>query len=539
MQTVGVAFIFLTVLGMAAPPAFAAWTELPLGPSGRAVYVSSSQGDNANDGLSEASPKATIAAGFALLRDHHGDHLLLRRGDSFTLSPTLVWWKSGASAEEPIVLGAYGDAWMRPVIDTGLAEALHISPGFRSANTVRHLAIVGVQFRSAQRDFNRRPFDLATTPTNGGLGIRIVGVQTTAPQIVEDLLIEGCQFEFLEQPLVLEGPYSDSVQDVRVRRNQFVDTYSTRGDPSALYVANVNGFLMEENLIDGVQRAPGLDPARTTSALAHAVYVQSTSRDVTLRDNIFARAYDGGMVRPGGVYEGNLVMDVTLGHHEGYMYYPSSLVHTEGIEARVAGNAFLKVGANNAINAGNLRHAVIEGNVILSGPTTGGSGIWLIGMTYLDQVGVHDVLVQDNYVLGLRGLTAFGPSISDVAVRHNQFRAASTEVLDLSNYEAGDYAFAGNAYLSQRPANAWFRIDGFPRYGLAGWIAFAGEPDATAASSVDPAAAPDIESYQASIGREPTMAAFLDKARRQWQRHWGEEYTAAAVISYLRGQLGL
>jgi hypothetical protein len=156
----------------------------------------------------------------------------------------------------------------------------------------------------------------------------------------------------------------------------------------------------------------------------------------------------------------------------------------------VAGNAFLKVGANNAINAGNLRQAVIEDNVILSGPTTGGSGIWLIGMTYLDQVGVHDLVVEDNYVLGLRG-------------------------------------------------NAWFRIDGFPRYGLAGWTAFSGEAGATEASFVDPAAAPDIESYQASIGHEPTMGAFLDKARRQWQRHWGEEYTAAAVISYLRAELGL
>ena len=112
---------------------------------------------------------------------------------------------------------------------------------------------------------------------------------------------------------------------------------------------------MEENLIDGIQRAPGLDPALTASAMSHSVYVQSTSRDVTLRHNIFARAFDGAMMRPGGVYEGNLVMDVTLGNHQGYMYSASSAIITDGITAQVAGNAFLKVRSNQGINVGNLR----------------------------------------------------------------------------------------------------------------------------------------------------------------------------------------
>jgi len=59
------------------------------------------------------------------------------------------------------------------------------------------------------------------------------------------------------------------------------------------------------------------------------------------------------------------------------------------------------------------------------------------------------------------------------------------------------------------------------------------------ASFVDPASAPDIENYHASIGGEPSMSAFLDIARRQWERHWCDDYAAAAVIQYLRQQLGL
>jgi hypothetical protein len=56
---------------------------------------------------------------------------------------------------------------------------------------------------------------------------------------------------------------------------------------------------------------------------------------------------------------------------------------------------------------------------------------------------------------------------------------------------------------------------------------------------VDPAAAPDSEGYQASIGDVPTLEAFLARARARSRSVWCEHYTAAAVIAYLRGQLGL
>jgi hypothetical protein len=142
-------------------------------------------------------------------------------------------------------------------------------------------------------------------------------------------------------------------------------------------------------------------------------------------------------------------------------------------------------------------------------------------------------------VLGLRGVTAFGTAVSGVTVRDNQFRASKHGGTDLSDFDRSHFSFADNAYLSPRAANQWFRIDGFPRYGLARWTAFAGESGATTAPFVDPATAPDIEGYQVGIGHEPMMSAFLDKARRQWERHWEEQYTAAAVIAYLRQQLGL
>ena len=77
---------------------------MPTGES-RVIYVSSSSGSDANNGLTEQTAKRTIAAGYAELRNGRGDWLLLKRGDTF--AGTLGhWMKSGRSAAEPMVVGS-------------------------------------------------------------------------------------------------------------------------------------------------------------------------------------------------------------------------------------------------------------------------------------------------------------------------------------------------------------------------------------------------------------------------------------------------
>ena len=58
------------------------WTELAATSDALVVHVSTG-GDDANDGLSPARPRRTIAAGVALLRHGHPDHLRLQRKDVF------------------------------------------------------------------------------------------------------------------------------------------------------------------------------------------------------------------------------------------------------------------------------------------------------------------------------------------------------------------------------------------------------------------------------------------------------------------------
>jgi hypothetical protein len=78
-----------------------------LRPDSRMVYVSSSLGSDTNDGLTPATPKKTLAAAAALLRDGHPDWLLLRRGDEWTEGLGGLDL-GGRSAGEPMVITTFG-----------------------------------------------------------------------------------------------------------------------------------------------------------------------------------------------------------------------------------------------------------------------------------------------------------------------------------------------------------------------------------------------------------------------------------------------
>lgn len=57
------------------------WTVFVPSSDTRTIYVSSSTGNDSNNGLSESTPKRTIAAGKSLLRNGYPDWLLLKCGD--------------------------------------------------------------------------------------------------------------------------------------------------------------------------------------------------------------------------------------------------------------------------------------------------------------------------------------------------------------------------------------------------------------------------------------------------------------------------
>jgi hypothetical protein len=90
-------------------------------PDSRLIYVSSTAGDDTNDGLSPATPKRTLAGGVDQLRDGYPDWLFLRRGDTWA-EGFAPFEFSGRSDDEPIVVTAYGPGDVAPLVWPDLAS---------------------------------------------------------------------------------------------------------------------------------------------------------------------------------------------------------------------------------------------------------------------------------------------------------------------------------------------------------------------------------------------------------------------------------
>ena len=87
-------------------------------PSGaRIIYVSSSTGNDNNNGLTPQTAVATIAKGESLLRNGYPDELLLKAGDTFVNQSFGYLNVSGQSATAPMVIGTYGTG-PAPIVET-------------------------------------------------------------------------------------------------------------------------------------------------------------------------------------------------------------------------------------------------------------------------------------------------------------------------------------------------------------------------------------------------------------------------------------
>src|SRR3954451_19735657 len=73
----------------------AGWTVVTPASDTRTIYVSSSQGNDANTGTASTAPVKTLSKAQSLVRDGSADWVLLKRGDTFGGFGT--WAKTGRS----------------------------------------------------------------------------------------------------------------------------------------------------------------------------------------------------------------------------------------------------------------------------------------------------------------------------------------------------------------------------------------------------------------------------------------------------------
>jgi hypothetical protein len=507
------------------------WTTFDPGVDTRIVYVSSSGGDDVNDGSSPALAVRSLGRGADLVRDGHGDFLLLRRGDVWR-DQSFGRFKSGQDAAAPLVVASYGDSTERPRLEVAGHLINH------DGHVREFVALVGLEVFGYRLDPGDPAFDGAT---NGGL--RYVGGG-------RGLLIEDCHFQYAEVVLQSYGsvPYEDAAfrRNV-VEHNYHVDTCGQNSAyrPSGMYASHVQGLLVEENLWDHNGWNEEVASACATM-FNHNMYLNADG--LVVRDNLILRASSMGIKMRSDAtgdcddvtFEGNLVADGEIGFGIGgnseEPYRFSNVV--------IRSNVFTDVGLGNPtdrsfawqLEISDHDSTLIEGNVFQNQPWYSNAyGIQLGGGT------LRDVVVRNNIFYRLRARSLDVNAVTgwtSVRVAGNTFVDPDQGSCLVDH--AGSFApltYDGNHYSTSAGAGDWFCVGG-DRLSLAAWQAASGESSADTDVPAWPDPGRTIGGYAGTLGLPPTLEGFVAEARLQSRHDWSPELTAAAVNAYIRAGYG-
>ncbi|MBN2804613.1 MAG: hypothetical protein JXR91_16080 [Deltaproteobacteria bacterium] len=254
------------------------FTTFDIGADSTVIYVSSTDGDDDNDGLTPDTPVKTIAKGASLVTDGHNDFILLKRGDVWR-GESLGRFLSGQDAEHPMVIASYGDSTELPRVELDNNFIDH------NGQARSFVSIVGLELVAYPKIVGDDNYDGST-----GGGFRYVGGGS-------DLLIEGCRLTHCE--LTVQSYDVNHYENVEVRRNVIemnyhIDTCGQNATyrPSGMYTSHVDGLLIEDNIFD--HNGWNEDVASACATMYnHNMYLNADN--LVIRGNIIARASSMGI----------------------------------------------------------------------------------------------------------------------------------------------------------------------------------------------------------------------------------------------------
>lgn len=315
------------------------WTVLTPAGDSRMIYVSNA-GSDSNDGLSDSTPKLTIAAAKALVRSGYSDWIHLRRGDTFA-GPFGAVPNSGRSSTERHVLTSYGTG-ARPIIECGDDIGLY---GFTDKS---FWAIKGIHFYANGRD----PASGDWSSASGAYGIQ--WLSASGDPAWSHVLIEDCDIQLFSTNISIQDrdDYDGDLQ-VAIRRNIIRDAYATASHSQGLFTHGMEYCLVEENILthngwyndrdnggDGIQS--GAVDAADATAFNHGIYFDTegptTGPNSAVLGNIIHESSSHGIqMRPGGYVLGNMIARCPIGILFGGLGEPA--MHPSGITGAVNYNA--------------------------------------------------------------------------------------------------------------------------------------------------------------------------------------------------------
>ncbi len=276
----------------------------------KVFYVSSSEGNDENDCLSENSACQTITNALRKAGNKSSDQVLLKRGDSWENECGLSL-KSGLSPIKPFVFSFYGNQDNRPKIN---CARKFLSPNL----AVKNVAIIGLEFNAYKLNNSSVSFT--------GLKKDIANVMFLGPN--KNIVFEDNKFNYSE--LIFQGSGKGFPENIILRRNIWTGAYYNESSisrdkrPSNIFLHSVEGILAEENIIDSGGWNNDVANAGANQ-FNHNVYIQHNSNGnrVYFLNNIITRASSHGIHgRPGGTYHGNFFAKNAVNLQLGYKGYP-------------------------------------------------------------------------------------------------------------------------------------------------------------------------------------------------------------------------
>lgn len=507
------------------------WTQFNKSADTQIVYVSSSEGNDANDGRSRETPKATIAAGYALLRQGSPDWLLLKRGDVWTNETFGQWTKSGRSASNPMLITSYGDSTTRPLVQTGQEPGLSTKFGSNENSTLSNIAIVGIEMWAH-----------TYTGSTGGT----TGINWLMPG--DNLLIEGCYLHGFNDNLVVQGFGNiarDGLYNFRLRRNIIADSYSTgTSHTQGIFMTLCHDVVIEGNIFDHNGWNENVSGAEAT-IYDRNLYLSKSNYNVTTKDNVIARSSSEGLQqRSGGVVDNNLFLQNSTGVLFGQF---QSTWPQEAASGVIRNNVVLDARDidNNprgfGIQLQQVNGVELTGNIVAN-QSTGTGNVVGIGVDYnFQNINIHDNIIYNwqqpitHAGVALRFLGGLSAGVN--RVMDNELQQPSGGMLVETDCGFADFVFSGNRYFGESVSSACFVI-GSGATSYANWIQASGEVESLNSPIAYPSPNRTIATYMASLGHTPTLSAFLAAARTQAPQAWQRDYTAPIVNDYIRSGFG-
>ena len=574
-------FIYVLVLSMAfIDTANSAQLDLPLDANGWTVFTPSSDsrimyvsatGDDTAAAISgiytqathpswsnpfdpgTIQPFATLSAAMANARSGYPDWILLKRGDTFTISSMVaVAPKIGRSLTEPSLIGAYGSTDRSPIIQTNetVENALYI----QSYMAYQYIAVSGIDFYSYTRDPNNEGYLGATGTSQRGLWIykgEVFGVD-------EGILIEGCKFRFFNNSAINTYQIIDGLE---IRRNLFLDNWEGpgQGHSQGLFINNQSP-VMEENIFihNGWQTPYGSGEDGPATIFNHNTYMLVGANGILFKNNILAQSSNS-----------NVKIMAKTTSNQMPMVYDNNLI--------IDGQFGLGFGNNNIGNTSPFKFLNVSNNVIsdmgmsknLQGLARG------ISITYdTDEASVSkniilnqkDNSITDSIALRIGGIlrnvnfdnnitfnvkNTVNMQVDDVGDANSTGSAKTGIVFSNNKMQTDENAgyiasvqsntngvtFTNNKYYSNRADGARYRIAGVNETD-AQWATLTGD-SSTFEQHPFPDPTRSIETYMASLGETATIDAFIAKARAQDRYNWDTRFTAEAANAWIRAGFGI